>query len=195
MKTISKTVLQGASVALALMLASTGAAWAAPMHIQWSGSGWDTSLDNFDDGYPVNITVAEARGSFGVSRIEVSCEFSADDLGDIEGVECAEGYGTLLGVLYSAHVSTFENLDQLYGASNEGWMCVNMTTGHYYGEIHGGYAGGTGRFAQAEGWWSTTFEGQNLELPEAVTGLEPVGFRSISGKMHGEVNMHGSGKD
>lgn len=195
MKTISKTVLQGATVACGLALAVASQAWAAPMHVQWAGSGWDTHIDNFDDTYPVNITIADATGSFGVTRLEVSCEFTPYDPDDIEGVECNEGYDLLLGVAYSAHVSTFKNLDQLYGVATEGWMCVSLTSGHYYGEINGGYAGGTGRFFGADGWWETTFEGQNLELPEDVTGLEPVGFRSISGKMHGEVSMHGSGAD
>ena len=195
MRVTAKSVLQGATVACGLALAAASPAWAAPIHVEWSGSGWDTHIDNFSDGYPVNITVADANGSFGVTRIEISCEFTAYDPQDVEGVECEEGYDVLLGVLYSAHVGTYANLDQLYGASNEGWMCVNMTTGHYYGDIHGGFAGGTGRFLGASGWWQTTFEGQNLELPESVTGLEPVGFRSITGKMKGEVNMHGSGVD
>lgn len=195
MRVTARSVLQGATVACGLVLAAAGQAWAAPMHVQWSGSGWDTHIDNLDDELPVNITIAEATGSFGVTRIEVSCEFTPYDLADIEDVECEDGYDLLLGVVYSAHVSTFKNLDQLYGVATDGWMCLSRTTGHYYGEIYGGYAGGTGRFLGAEGWWETTFEGQNLEGPEDVTGLQPVGFRSISGKMHGQVNMHGSGDD
>ena len=193
MKVKAKTVLQGATVACGLALVAASPVWAAPMVVHWSGSGWDTHINNLSDEYPLNISVAEATGSFGVTRLEVSCEFTADDLEDIAGVECEDGYDTLLGVVYSAHVSTFKNLDQLYGVANEGWMCLSHATGHYYGNIHGGFYDGTGRFLGADGWWETSFEGQNLEPPEIVTGLKPIGFRSIAGEMHGEVNMHGSG--
>lgn len=195
MRVTVKTVLQGAMVACGLLLATAGEAWSAPVHIQWAGSGWDTHIDNLGDGFPLDITVAQATGSFGASRIEVSAEFNPYDLEDIEGIECAEGYDVLFGILYSANVATFQANDQLYGVSDSGWMCLSRETGHYYGEVYGIYVGGTGRFLGADGWWATTFEGQNLEGPEAITGLAPIGFRSISGKMHGQVNMHGSGAD
>jgi len=185
MRVTAKTVLLGATAVCALLLAASSEAWTAPIHIQWAGSGWDTHIDNFGDGFPVDITIAQATGSFGAKRIEVSAEFNPYDLEDIEGIECVEGYDVLFGIVYSANVATFENNDQLYGVSDTGWMCLSQQTGHYYGEVYGAYVGGTGRFQGAGGTWATTFEGQNLEGPEAITGLAPIGFRSISGEMHG----------
>ena len=192
------SALKGASVASALVLATAGQAWAVPIHAQWSGSGWDTHIDNLDDEYPINISTAEATGSFGISRVEISAEFLAEDPNDpddTDGIVCDEGYDLLLGFVYSAQVLTFNNHDQLFGASDTGWICINETTGKYYGMGYGAYVDGTGRFSGSNGTWETTFEGMNLEMPEEVTGLKPVGFRSITGKLTGNVNMHGSGTD
>lgn len=194
MKVTAKSVLKGTSVACALLLATSGQALATPIYAHYTGSGWDTHIDNLDDGFPVNMTIAEATGSFGVSRIDISAEFVLEDPNDPDdtaGIECEEGYGLLVGFLSSTQIATFKNHDQLYGFSDNGWMCVSQTTGQWYGKAQGFYFNGTGRFAGANGTWETTFEGMNLELPEAVTGLEPIGFRSITGKISGNVNMHG----
>lgn len=185
MKTNCKTVLQGATVALALSLAFTGAAWAKDVKFTWAGTGWDTHIDNLDDGMGVNISIAEVNGPYGAKRLEISCEFSPPGGDDTEGVVCDEGYDMLVGVLYSANALTFENLDMLYGASDTGWMCMNTEVGHYYGEVYGQYIGGTGRFEQATGEWTTSFAGQRLE---PIT-LEPVGFRSIYGEVEGYVEF------
>jgi len=198
MKTNRKTVLQGATVALSLLLAGTGAAWAAPVHITWTGTGWDTHVDNFDDTLPVNLITASATGSFGADHAQVATEFYPADPDDYD-VTCSEGHDMFVGIVLSTSVMTFENHDQLFAFSQDGWMCLSTDPdmkGHFYGRvIEGWYDGGTGRFANAEGDWMTTFEGYNLEMPESVTGLVPIGFRAISGEITGNVNMHGSGTD
>lgn len=185
MKIIRKTVLQGTTVALGLLLASTGAAWDKDVRFSWAGTGWDTHIDNGADGIETNISIAEVKGSFGAKRLEVSCEFSPPGGEDTEDIECDPGYDMLLGVLYTAHTTTFEKLDQLYAASDTGWMCMNTETGHYYGEVYGEYIGGTGRFEGVTGDWMTTFAGQRLE--PAI--LEQVGFRSIYGEAVGHLEF------
>ena len=185
MKTTSKTVLKSALVAFALSLAMTGAASAKDVKFSWAGTGWDTTIDNLGDELYLNLSIAEVSGPFGAKRIAVSCEFSPPGSPDTDDVVCDDGYDMLLGVLYSAHTMTFERLDQLYATSDEGWMCLNMDTGHYYGEVNGDYIGGTGRFLGATGEWTTTFAGQRLE---PVT-LESVGFRSIYGESTGYIDF------
>lgn len=183
MKRICKTVLQGTTVAFGLLLAGAGMAWEKDVKFTWAGTGWDTHIDNGLDTLETNISIAEAKGSFGAKRIEVSCEFSPPGGEDTEGIECDTGYDMLLGVLYTAHATTFEKLDQLYAASDTGWMCLNTDTGHYYGEVHGEYIGGTGRFSGVTGEWMTTFAGQRLE----PASLLQVGFRSIYGEATGRI--------
>jgi hypothetical protein len=193
MKTTSKTVLKGALVALALSLASTGAAWAAPIHVTWTGSGWDTHVDNLEDGWPVNLISAMATGSFGAKRAEIATEFYVADPEDFD-ITCKPGYDMFFGIVLSTSVVTFEAHDQLFAFSNSGWMCLSTAmelNGHFYGEAYGVYGGGTGRFNGATGEWMTTFEGNNLEMPEAVSGLIPVGFRAISGEIKGHVTKAG----
>lgn len=185
MKTISKTVLQGATVALGLFLASSGVAWDKDVKFSWAGTGWDTHVDNAPAGLGINLSIADVQGPFGAKRLVVSCEFSPPGGDDTEGVVCDDGYDMLLGVLYSAHTMTFENLDLLYANADTGWMCLSTTTGHYYGEIHGDYIGGTGRFLGATGEWMTSFEGQRLEPPF----LNDVGFRSIHGVSTGYIQF------
>jgi hypothetical protein len=198
MRSLSKTVLRGTLAGCTLMLAGAGAAWASPVHITWTGTGWDTHVDNFGDTLPINLITASATGSFGADHAEVATEFYPADPKDY-GVTCAAGHDMFVGIVLSTSVMTFENHDQLFAFSNDGWMCLSTDPGmkgHFYGKVvDGWYQGGTGRFANAAGDWMTTFEGYNLELPESVTGLATIGFRSISGEISGNVNMHGSGVD
>lgn len=202
MKIISNTVLKGASVALALTLASAGAALAAPIHVTWTGTGWDTHVDNLGDDLPINMISAMATGSFGAKRADISTEFCPTDPAGlcptdpaIFDVTCEQGYDLFVGILLSTSVLTFEAHDQLFAFSNSGWMCVSEDPemkGHFYGVAYGIYGGGTGRFTNATGEWETTFEGNNLHLPEDVTGLAHAGFRSISGKIKGHVFVNGN---
>ena len=195
MKVRFKSVLRGASVSCALLLASA-AVCAAPIHVTWSGVGWNTVFDNLDDGLPANLSIAEATGSFGAKRVEVLAEFDPADVGDFVGVTCDEGFVYQVGLFTAKSVLTFENHDQLVGESDVGWMCLDVVGGDYYGWVEGEYTSGTGRFAGASGHWETTFAGKNLE---PTSYMDPdyasAGFRTIYGVVNGNVNMHGSGVD
>lgn len=177
MKTRCKYGLHVSVAIFVLLFALAGDVWAKPVSITFSGTGYDTTVDNLNDGLAVNVSIAEARGSFGASRAEISAEFFPND------ADCDAGYEMELGILFSASIITFQNHDQLFGVSNDGWMCVDMDAGHYYGQATGQYIGGTGRFEGATGEWVTDFDGQRMEPP----GLTPIGFRSISGTVNGEV--------
>lgn len=93
--------------------------------------------------------------SSGASRVEVSAEFFPLD------VECEPGYDAEVGLLFLASVTTFENGNQLFGFSDQGWMCVNMNNGHYYGHVDGVFGGGTGKFVGATGDWIPLYSGNH----------------------------------
>jgi len=162
---------------LVLGFATVSGAWADSLFMTYTGTGYDTTVDNLNDDNPVSLSLADAKGSFGAVRSEITAEFFYSD------VDCESGYDVGAELLFSASVTTFEKRDQLWGFSQQGWMCFNMSTGHYYGHVDGTYGGGTGRFEGASGEWSTDFDGQSLEPPT----LNRIGFRTISGVTHGNV--------
>jgi len=182
MNTTSQFRLHTLLAILVLLFATAGSAWAEPINIRYAGTGFDTAFNNGGDDFPVDLSLADAKGSFGASKVEVAAEFMLP----LADLDCAPGYETGLGISYAIPVITFEKMDQLTGFSWQGgWMCVNMTTGHHYGHVEGIYTGGTGRFAGAGGTWATDFEGFNLEPPFLVP--ERSGFRTFSGEITGDV--------
>lgn len=184
MITICKLRLTAILAVLALLFATAGNAWGVPISIRYAGTGFDTSYDNSDDGLPIDISIANAKGSFGAKRVEVAAEFMVP----LQDFDCEPGYDVKLGVSFAAPVTTFENFDQLLGFSWQGgWMCVNANTGHHYGHVEGIFTGGTGRFEGATGTWMTDFEGFNLEPAWLIPN--PVGFRTFTGQFVGNVEF------
>jgi len=188
MNTTSKPGLSSLLALLVLLFATAGSAWGEPMSIRYAGTGFDTSYDNMDDGLPIDISLADAKGTFGASKMEVAAEFMAP----LEDIDCAPGYDVELGISFVSSVITFEKMDQLIGFDwQNGWMCINMTTGHHYGHGEGYFINGTGRFAGATGTWAADFEGFNLEPGFLIPN--PSGFRTFSGVMTGDVVFPNSG--
>lgn len=170
-------------LAILLLLFSTlSLAWGAQVKLSYTGTGWDTTVDNFDDGYPVTMSIGQAKGSLGASRVEITGEWMP---WDIEEVTC-EGQELEFKLLFSASVGTFQNQSQLYGFSDVGWMCVDQETGHYYGMVFGIYQGGAGKFVGATGEWVTDFDGFFLEPP---TLPAVIGFRTITGNVKGHFEL------
>ena len=147
--------------------------------VTFAGTGYDTTVDNFDDGLPLGLVSAHAKGSFGAKQVDISSEFLEAD------VDCQAGYLIELGLVYSAWVITYADNSQTFGYCPSGWACVNPTTGHYYGEVEGVFLGGTGRFEGVSGELISRYDGYNLEPP----GLEPVGFRTMTGKTTGTIEL------
>jgi len=160
-------------------VAMAGTAWAEHILIQFAGTGFDTSVENGGNGPPIDMSIAEARGSFGAKRAEISVEF------DYAAIDCPDGH-IGLSIAYSSSVVTYGDQSQTYGFSNSGWMCLSLQTGHYFGEAYGVFIGGTGRFAGATGDWVSSFQGDNLEPPN----INNIGFRSITGTIKGTVNFN-----
>jgi hypothetical protein len=171
-------VLGAVLVALPL-LASTTYADEVPISMKWVGSVVDTAIDTNGDGLFADTIDANAKGSFGPSTMTVFSEFFFMGFCD------AEQKVFYLGIMYSKPVMTFANGDQLWGSISSGWMCMNTETGEFSGEGGGEYQGGTGRFADAVGWFTVEFEGTNLTLPAGLPG-----FGAIRGTTEGAVELH-----
>ncbi len=167
---------------LVLLFSTVSFAWAAKVNLKYTGTGWETTVDNFDDGYPVTISTAEAKGSLGASRVEITGEWMP---WDVPEVVCG-GEELEFKLVFSASVATFTNFSQLFAFSDVGWMCVDEDTGHYYGMVYGIYQGGAGKFVGATGEWVSDFDGFFLEPP---TIPAVIGFRTITGNVKGYFEL------
>ncbi len=181
MNTTKRTLWSALAIGI-LLFALTGVAWGAQVKLSYTGSGWETAVDNFDDGYPVTISIGDAKGSLGASRVEITGQWMAWDIAEVT----CEGQELEFKLVFSASVATFENRGQLFGFSDVGWMCVDEATGHYYGVVWGIYQGGAGKFVGATGEFMSDFDGYFLVPP---TLPEVIGFRSITGNVKGHFEL------
>ncbi len=140
---------------------------------RYAGVGYDTSVDTNGDGLYVGITLADWQGTFGQAKLAITTEWY------VFPRACRDGYDVPLALVNSAALITFADQSQLFAFSKDGWLCLSSSTGAYYGEVYGIYNGGTGRFTDATGSYTTKFEGQ---------GLDPtIGFRSIRATIEGSL--------
>ena len=149
--------------------------------LEYAGYGYDTSVELIEDGYPVNLSLAKGKGTFGDSDIAITVEFVPDD--DPDG-HCEEGYVSFAIVPdnYWAVTITAADQSQVYGLFNQGWMCLSPVYYDYVGQATGEYINGSGRFEGVTGTWVSNFEGLNLDAS--------IGFRSIRGDLEGTLFKH-----
>jgi hypothetical protein len=152
---------------IGVLFGPIAAAGERPTSISYVGFGYYTSADTNYDGFPVGLSLADANGSLGPARSAITSEWY------ISPRVCREGYDLPFALVNSSFVLTFSDQSQLFGSSQDGWLCLNSTTGAHYGETVGVYNGGTGRFEGATGEWTTTFDGVSLD--------PSIGFRTIRG--------------
>jgi len=176
------SVLLGVVLCVGVLMAPVAGAAEKPFKMSYAGVGYDSTVDTNGDTLPVTYTDATAQGSFGAAEGAITAEFS---LVAPAGVSCRAGYEVLLGLHQSATVLTFKDQSQLFGWSQNGWICIDSDTGHYYGQVTGAYIGGAGRFAKATGSFVSDFDGYNLDMPT----IGGIGFRSIRGSVDGKVKF------
>lgn len=154
---------------LGLLSPQSSEAHGKPVHLMYAGSGINTAFNTGSDDFPVSVSQANGKGTFGKFAIAITAEFGPDSSGD-----CAAGELDL-SLVSSEDVLTFSDQSQLLGVSGlgDGFVCVT-STGWYHGQVEGAYVGGTGRFEGATGTFTSEFDGQYL-------GSQDVGFRSIAG--------------
>lgn len=186
-RTSRRTVFALATAMLALPLATTVTyANEVPLKIEWTGTFADTPWDFVGpDGLFVDMIYAQGRGSFGPSLITILTEFM-DATPPPQHDFCTQPWNRYLVIAHSNGVTTFKNGDQLYFFINpgEGWMCLDFSDSSYTGATHGYYNGGTGRFENASGEFTTPFDGRNMTAMQLG-----IGFGSIYGEIVGTVDL------
>ncbi|RPI17038.1 MAG: hypothetical protein EHM60_00385 [Lysobacterales bacterium] len=165
--------LAGAVACFVMLFSPAGQAGERTVNLRYAGTGVATSVDPNGDGVPVDVTDTVTQGTFGQSRLVITTEWM------IHPRACPAGYDLPFKLVNLGLVVTMPDHSQLFGFSQEGWICANSTTGAYVGESYGIYNGGAGRFVGATGEWMTKFDGYNIDLP--------VSFRSIRGTVEGKV--------
>ena len=158
----------GAVLLVLPFIGMTSYADEVPVSMRWAGTVADSGVDTNGDGLSNGVIDAQAKGSFGPSVLAVTNEF------EVTGSCDSQGKIWYLNFLYSKPVMTFANGDQLWGNITGGWMCLNTETGEFSGEADGDFAGGTGRFADATGWFFVEFDGTELALLEGRPGFGPI---------------------
>jgi hypothetical protein len=157
-----------------LLAAPMSSAGETAISVKYAGVGWVTHVDGFvADGSNMDLTTGTAQGTFGNSDITITTEFVPN-----AGLTCPDGYTHKFALVYSATVLTMRDQSQLFGISQNGWICATPE-GSYFGEVEGIYVGGTGRFATATGEFVSKFDGVYLE--------PNLSFRSIRGTVTGSV--------
>jgi hypothetical protein len=174
MKTSFAAIVPGALLCLGIFFSAVSSADDGRISIRYAGSGWDTDMQGFVD--KVSLTTTTTQGTFGNSTLTITTEWLPDS-----SVSCPDAYPNKYALVYSASVVTVADQSQLFGISQNGWICAS-NTGVYYGEVSGFYAGGTGRFKNATGEFVSKFGGAYLE--------PNVSFRSIQGTVDGTVSLH-----
>lgn len=154
-----------------LLLAPTASAGERVENSRYAGTDFNTSVDSNFDGQPAGMMLATGAGG---AHLGVSSEWVYES-----GQGCLAGYDLRFALLQSAGVTTYSDRSQIFSFAVDGWLCLSTTTGAFYGELSGIYTGGTGRFAEATGTYTTKFEGQNLD---------PAGtIRSVQGSSSGRI--------
>ena len=162
-------------------LASVSQADGLKYKLASGGTFVDTSFDTNSDGFNVNVVRGSGKGTFGQADSVIVTEFAP--LG-VTG-ECESEDDFRFMVLDSNGVSTYSKGEHLYLASNSGYLCLDFATGDFEGLVTGDFAGGTGRFEDANGTWDSRFSGRNLTVP---IGL-PYAFGSINSVTTGTLNL------
>lgn len=178
MKESAKKLLAAALLlCAAVFIVPVSWAGSSVLSFGYAGSLSDKFADTDQDGHRVTLTQAIAKGSFGVSAISITAEFTPAD----PMAYCADGT-VKFDLVYSAAVLTMADLNQIYAfaAGPASYLCLDPFTGNYTGQVNGIYDGGSGRFENATGTYSTDFGGRFLDLS--------IGYGSITGTVDGTLS-------
>lgn len=154
--------LMALAIAAAAVLVGTQSAEAGSFHERISGNFIDTAVDTNNDGVAGSSWNGVAKGSGGPTYqgvIEVAFEPTG---------RCATGAeGTLAA--YSI-VRRYPNGDQLASRLVEGFVCFDPATGLGTVDVEAEIIGGSGRYADASGSYTATFD-IHLLLADGTGGI------------------------
>jgi hypothetical protein len=139
-----------------LCVAFTAGAADRPITFSFATSGGDTPYDSNGDGMTVSVAFGKVKGSLGNGDIAITSEWA------VNLQESCPADGVKFGMVDNKVVAVSPDLSQLIAAGKTGWMCVDMTTGYFYGVVEGEYLGGTGRYKGSHGTWTSNFYGYQL---------------------------------
>ena len=176
-----KTVI-GTVILSVMSLAPVSYADQQPIYITYKGTILELPTDFNNDGMKANVVKAPSKGSFGASMATIVTEFVPYP--PLFGT-CPSTDDMYLIVLYSSGITSFSNGDQLDASIDSGWMCLDLVTGEFEGVAYGVFVGGSGRFANATGDFSSPFSGKNL----SIALMKPTGVARIEGEIEGTVEL------
>jgi hypothetical protein len=160
-------------------MAATSYADEVPFKISYTGSLVPIPVNIYtEDDFDASIVDAQSHGTFGASMSHIVTEWTPIGFCDIDDTVIK------FELVHAAVVVTFANGDQLFGAgSGGGEMCLDPASGYFDGVANGGFSGGTGRFEDASGTFSSPFSGHNITAFTLGYGFGP-----IQGTMEGILN-------
>jgi len=150
-------------VVFAVLAAQTAsAAGDRPVFLRFAGDFIQnleqTDVDEF--GIPIGTS------NLGLVRVKVKGNLGSGDATAVtkaQNVEpafdsrCPEGFFKVANITDNSFVLTFSDLSLLYG-DGQGVVCINFASGEQYAAVEGVWLGGTARFRDAEGEFSTRFD-------------------------------------
>lgn len=145
---------------------------AKPVSFSFATSGGDTGYDTNGDGIPLNVAFGKTKGSLGHGDISIASEWRIDAT-----VTCPDG-ALKFSLVTNKVVAVTPDLSQLIAIGKTGWMCIDPTTGYFWGVAEGDYLGGTGHYKGASGTWTSKFDGYQLGS----------GYAMLNGSVKGTLN-------
>ena len=133
-----------------------------PVFLRWAGDFIQnleqTDFDEF--GMPIgtsNLGLVRGRAVGNLGSADATAVTKAENLIPGPDDRCPDGFTKVANITDNSLVFTFSDLSLLYG-DGQGVVCVNFDNGEQYAAVEGVWLGGTGRFRNAEGEFSISFD-------------------------------------
>ncbi|HSG58115.1 MAG TPA: hypothetical protein VLA06_01155 [Woeseiaceae bacterium] len=185
-----------ATLVVAMLLLPVAQAEGIPIDVEYTGTGHYVDLPSDPLALPgPNIVSGDSKGSFGAKSTVIVSNF-VPILEPAPTPPCKSSDHQFLLIGYANAVVTFSDGSQIFARGefgDQGWMCIDPSTGEFFGESYGEFIGGKGRFEGASGTYTAPFNGFQLYAP--VVGDEPfpfgpeLPFIAIEGSIFGTVTF------
>jgi len=133
-----------------------------PVSLRWAGdfiqNVEQTDVDEF--GMPIgtsNLGLVRARVLGNLGSGDLAAMTKAENVIPGPDDRCPDGFTKVSEITDNSLVLTFSDLSLLYG-DGQGVVCINFMNGEQYAAVKGVWLGGTGRFRNAEGEFSISFD-------------------------------------
>ena len=141
---------------------TTSAAGDRPIFLRFAGDFIQnleqTDVDEF--GMPIgtsNLGLVRGKVKGNLGSGDATAVTKAENVEPVFDSRCPEGFVKVANITDNSFVLTFSDLSLLYG-DGQGVVCLNFANGEQYAAVEGVWLGGTARFRNAEGEFSTRFD-------------------------------------